>query len=235
MSPSGPVRVVVVDDHPMFRLGLSALLSSLDGIESVGDAADADAALDLVARLAPDVVIMDLDLGETSGIDATAVLTARHPEVAILVVTMFDDEASVLATLRAGARGYLLKSSPPAAIERAVRAVAQGEVLFGPDVAERALRLLRGGRRTARPFPDLTERESEVLEEVARGHDNTTIARRLHRSPKTVRNHVSNILTKLQVPDRARAIVAARRAGLGIDGDLDDRGHDRGGDEPRRG
>jgi DNA-binding NarL/FixJ family response regulator len=209
------IRVVVVDDHPMFRLGLGALLTSIDGIEVVGDAADADGALALIGERQPDVVIMDLDLGETSGVDATAMVAARHPQIAVLVVTMFDDDASVLASLRAGARGYLLKNAPPAVVERAVRAVAQGEVLFGPDIAERALRLLQGGRRTPHPFPELTEREAEVLDEVARGHDNTTIARRLHLSPKTVRNHVSNILTKLQVQDRARAIVLARRAGLG--------------------
>lgn len=210
-----PIRVLVVDDHPMFRLGLGALLSSLPGIEAVGDAADADGALAAVEAHRPEVVIMDLDLGATSGIDATAAILAAHPAVAVLVVTMSDDDSSVLAALRAGARGYLLKSAPAPVVERAVRAVAQGEVLFGPDVAERALRLFQDRPRRPEVFPDLTRREVEVLDEVARGHDNATIARRLHLSPKTVRNHVSNILTKLQVQDRAQAIVTARRAGLG--------------------
>jgi DNA-binding NarL/FixJ family response regulator len=214
-----PVKVVVVDDHPVFRLGMTALLGSLAGIEVVGDAEDADAAVSVVGEQRPDVVIMDLDLGATSGIDATVAVLAGHPEVGVLVVTMADDDDSVFAAMRAGARGYLLKNASPHEVERAVRAVANGEVLFGPDVARRAVAFLQGARqRGAVPFPELTDREREVLDLVAQGHDNLVIARRLGLSPKTVRNHLSNVLTKLQVTDRAQAIVRARQAGLGGEG-----------------
>jgi DNA-binding NarL/FixJ family response regulator len=217
---SETLRVAVVDDHPVFRLGMTALLESLDGIVVVGWAADVDAAVSLVERERPDVVMMDLDLGATSGIDATRSISQRLPGTGVLVVTMFDDDDSVFAAMRAGARGYLLKDASPPEIERAVRAVANGEVLLGPDIASKALAYLQGARRGANvPFPELTDREREVLDLVARGHDNMVIARRLSLSPKTVRNHLSNVLTKLQVADRAQAIVRAREGGLGGAGD----------------
>jgi DNA-binding NarL/FixJ family response regulator len=216
------LRVVVVDDHPVFRLGLAALLGSLDAIEVVGEAEDENAAVALVRDLAPDVVVMDLDLGGPgrggSGVEATRRAVADRPEVAVLVVTMLGDDESVFASLRAGARGYLLKGAAPAEVERAVWAVANGEVLLGPEVASRALRYLSGARTAGpRPFPELTDREREVLDLVARGLDNPTIARRLVLSPKTVRNNLSAILTKVQVADRSQLIVRARDAGLGID------------------
>ncbi len=221
---TGPVRVVVVDDHPVFRMGMAALLGSLQGFDVVGEADSALAALDVVASASQetpvDVVIMDLHLGDSSGVEATRDLSRQHPGVGVLVVTMLDDDDSVFASMRAGARGYLLKGAGPDEIERAVRAVANGEVLLGPAIAARAVAdMLRARAPAASPFPQLTDREVEVLEQVARGHDNATIARRLSVSPKTVRNHLSNILTKLQVVDRSHAIVRAREVGLGASGD----------------
>lgn len=219
MSDAGAervLRVVVVDDHPVFRMGMVALLGSLAGFEVVGEAASADEAVAVVLAAEVDVVIMDLHLGASSGVDATRTLTQQAPSVGVLVVTMMDDDDSVFASMRAGARGYLLKGAAPEEIERAVRAVANGEVLLGPAVAARAVSYLAAARSSsASPFPELTDRELEVLEQVARGHDNATIARRLSLAPKTVRNHLSNILTKLQVLDRSQAIVRAREAGLG--------------------
>lgn len=214
------VRVVIVDDHPVFRMGMGALLDTLDGIDVVGEASSADEAVAVVAAVAPDVVLMDLDLGVASsggsGVEATREIVRSRPEVGVLVVTMMDDDDSVFASMRAGARGYLLKGAAPAEIERAVRAVANGEVILGAAIAAQAVSFLAGARQSGpTPFPDLTDREREVLDLVARGLDNAAIARRLALSPKTVRNHLSNILTKLQVADRAQAIVRARESGLG--------------------
>ena len=210
------LRVLVVDDHPVFRMGMGALLASLDGIEVAAEAASAAEAVAAAEAHQLDVVIMDLHLGGTSGVEATREIVRRYPDVGVLVVTMLDDDDSVFASIRAGARGYLLKGAAPAEVERAVRAVANGEVLLGATVAARAVSYLAGARSAGpQPFPDLTDREREVLDLVAHGFDNTTIARRLALSPKTVRNHLSNILTKLQVADRAQAIVRAREAGLG--------------------
>lgn len=211
--------MVVVDDHPMFRLGMAAMLGSLDGIEVAGQADTAEAAFAVVddATDPVDVVLMDLHLGADSGVETTRELVRRHPDLRVLVVTMLEDDDSVVASVRAGARGYLLKGATPVEVERAVRAVANGEVILGPAVAARALAQLTGGRHAVSPFPSLTERELEVLDLVARGLDNTSISRRLVLSPKTVRNHVSNVLTKLAVPDRSTAIVRAREAGLGIE------------------
>lgn len=211
------VRVIVVDDHPVFRLGLVALLASLPGIDVVGEAADAPSAIELTHRLRPDVVVMDLDLGGTSGIDATREITRDVPDTGVLVISMHDDDESLFASMRCGARGYLLKDAGPGEVERAVRAVANGEVLLGSSLASRALAFMQGTRRAGTPFPELTDREREVLDLVARGHDNLVIARRLALSPKTVRNHLSNVLTKIQAVDRAQAIVRAREAGLGLD------------------
>ena len=215
-SPVPAVRVVVVDDHPVFRMGMGALLGTLEGIEVVGEAESADGALAVTGDQRPDVVLMDLHLGASTGVEATREIARLHPEVGVLVVTMMDDDDSVFAAMRAGARGYLLKGAAPTEIERAIRAVANGEVILGAAIAGQAVSFLAGARNTGpTPFPDLTDREREVLDLVARGLDNATIARRLSLSPKTVRNHLSNILTKLQVPDRAQAIVRARESGLG--------------------
>lgn len=208
----------MVDDHPVFRMGMIALLGSLPGLDVVAEASSATEAVDAVASHEVDVVLMDLHLGSSSGVDATREITARWPSIGVLVITMLDDDDSVFAAMRAGARGYLLKGAAPKDIERAVQAVANGEVLLGQSVASRAVSYLSGARRAdPAPFPDLTEREREVLDLVAQGLDNLSISRRLAVSSKTVRNHLSNVLTKLQVADRAQAIVRAREAGLGRD------------------
>ena len=214
---TSPIRVAVVDDHPVFRLGMAGLLDSLPGITVAGQAADAAQALALPLD-AVDVVLMDLHLGEDSGIETTRELVRRDPDAKVLVVTMREDDDSVVACMRVGARGYLLKGATPEEVERAVRAVANGEVILGPAVAARAVAALTTGRPAQRdPFPQLTDREREVLDLVARGHDNLTIARRLVLSPKTVRNVVSSVLTKLAVRDRAAAVARAREEGLGTD------------------
>lgn len=212
-----PLHVVVVDDHPVFRLGMAALLDSLHGITVTGQAAGAaQARMLLTGDVAADVVLMDLDLGDGSGIDVMRDVLHERPGLRVLAVTMHEDDDTVAAAVRAGARGYLVKSAPPDAVERAVRAVAAGEMILAPAVAERALAYVLGGRAGVRvPFPRLTEREREVLDLVAAGHDNAVISRRLHLSPKTVRNHVANVLTKLEVPDRSALIVRAREEGLG--------------------
>jgi DNA-binding NarL/FixJ family response regulator len=210
------LRILVVDDHPVFRMGLVALLSSLDGLVVVAEAESVATAIAAVDRHDVDVVMMDLHLGEESGVEATRQIIARHPDVGVLVVTMIDDEDTVFAAMRAGARGYLLKGAGPVEIERALRAVAAGEFLLAPAVAARAMPLMIGGaRRGPVAFPSLTDREREVLELVAQGLDNLRIARRLGVSDKTVRNHLSNVLNKLGVADRAAAIAKARDAGLG--------------------
>ncbi|KAA9393224.1 response regulator transcription factor [Kocuria coralli] len=211
------IRVTLVDDHPVFRIGMTALLNSLSGIEVVGQADSASAARELFAGAhGTDVVLMDLDLGDGSGIDLTREVLRAHPEVRILVVSMHEDDDSVAAAVRAGARGFLVKSAPPDAVERGLRAVAAGEMILSPAVAERAMAYVVGGGQAARvPFPQLTPREREVLDLVARGLDNAAIARRLSLSVKTVRNAVATVLAKLSLRDRSAAIVRARSEGLG--------------------
>ncbi|MDH6289128.1 response regulator transcription factor [Rhodococcus opacus] len=216
-STTSSIRVAVVDDHPVFRLGMVALLSTLDGMEVAAQANSVAEALDVVDGDI-DVVLMDLELGDGSGVDATRRLVERHPALRVLVVTMHEDDESLVASVRAGARGYLVKGADPGEVERAVRAVANGEVILGAAVAARAMSFMAASRRVGPTvFPELTDREREVLDLVARGYDNASISRRLVLSPKTVRNHVSNVLTKLGVPDRPAAIVRARDAGLGLD------------------
>jgi len=209
------VTLVVVDDHPVFRLGMVALLDTIEGFTVVGQAASRAEALEVVDDRVG-VVMMDLHLGQDSGVETTRDLVRRHPGVRVLVVTMHEDDESVVASVRAGARGYLLKAASPAEVERAVRAVANGEMILGPQVAERAMAAVVAGRTAVRlPFPELTDREREVLDLLARGYDNATISRRLVLSPKTVRNHVSNVLAKIGAEDRAKAIIRAREEGLG--------------------
>jgi DNA-binding NarL/FixJ family response regulator len=216
MSAEPTVRVLVVDDHPLYREGLVGAISTMAGKEVVGEAGDGEEAVRLTAALEPDVVVMDLHMPGMNGVDATRAVTARHPEVAVLVLTMLEGDDSVFAAVRAGARGYLLKGADRAEINRALDAVAHGEVVFSSSIAARVLAYFAGGgTAAATPFPELTEREREILDLVARGLTNAEIARRLVVSDKTVRNHVSNVFTKLHVSGRAEAVARARDAGLG--------------------
>lgn len=216
---TGPVRVLVADDHPMFRAGIVMLLGTDPRTEAVGEAGTGTEAVSRALELQPDVVVMDLHMPELDGVAATRQLLERSPDLAILVLTMSDEEETVVAALRAGARGYLLKESGPAEILAAVLSVAEGTTVFGPGIARRITALLagtpRGGAPSTPAFPELTSRERDVLELIARGMGNPAIARHLVLSPKTVRNHISNIFAKLQVQARAEAIVRAREAGLG--------------------
>jgi DNA-binding NarL/FixJ family response regulator len=205
-----PIRVVVADDHPIVREGLRAVLSALTDFELVGTAASGKEAVSVVTAAQPDVV--DLD-----GVQATQHILAAQPDMAVLVLTMYDDDEMILAALRAGARGYLLKGASHSDIARALRAVAGGEAVFGRGIADHVLARLTGHMAPTKLFPQLSTRELEILELLALGSGNQDIARRLYLSPKTVRNHVANILAKLQVPDRAQAIATAREAGLGGD------------------
>lgn len=215
-----PLRVLVADDHPLFRKGLIRLLSSLEHVEVVAQAATGDEAVAAALEHQPDVVVMDLRMPDLDGVEATRRIVATSPHIRVLVLTMFEDDASVFAAMRAGALGYLLKEADEEEIARAVQSVASGEAVFGPAVARRVIQYFTTPA-TARPspvFPELTNREREVLELLAQGRNNGDIARRLFLSPRTVRNHVSNIFTKLAVADRAQAIVRAREAGLGGEG-----------------
>lgn len=211
------IRVLVVDDHPTFRRGLGALLASLPDVELVGEAADGEAAVERAAALTPDVVVMDLDMPGLGGVEATRRIVAAQPSVAVLVLTMLDEDESVFAAMRAGARGYVVKGADTDDVLRALESVARGDAVFGPAVASRVLSYLTRPLSARDPmlFPELTDREREVLEHMARGLSNSEISRKLVVSPKTVRNHVSNVFTKLQVADRAEAVERARRAGLG--------------------
>jgi len=209
------IRVVVVDDHPMFREGLTMFLTSDDGIEVVGQAGSGVEALAVAAETKPDVVLMDLHMPQMSGIEATRKLLADQPDAAVLALTMLDDDASVVAALNAGARGYLLKEATPDEIVRGIRAVAAGDAIFGSGVADKVLSGI--GSRPARPaeLRNLTDREHEVLDLLATGLTNSAIASRLYLSEKTVRNYVSGLFTKLGVEDRAAAVAKARDAGYG--------------------
>ena len=211
------IRVAIADDHPTVRSGLKALLASVEGIEVVGDSADGAAAVELALRERPQVVVMDIRMPGQDGIEATRRLAAEAPEVAVLILTMLEDDESVFAAMRAGARGYVLKGAEQEEIVGAIYAVSRGEAIFGPGVAQRVLQLF-GRERAAEPFPSLTTREREILDLMAAGASNGEIARKLFISPKTVSNNVSYILGKLQVADRSKAIVRARRSGLGRDG-----------------
>jgi DNA-binding NarL/FixJ family response regulator len=213
---SEPIRVLIADDHPLFRDGLAALLRAGPDTELAGAATTGPEAIELAGQTLPDVVMMDLRLPGLNGIEATRRIVAASPHVAVVILTMLDDDDSVFAALRAGARGYLLKGADHAEIRRAVHAAAAGEAIFGTGLAARVLAYFAvGPAAVPSVFPQLTEREREVLEQVAQGRSNAVIASRLRLSEKTIRNNVSNILVKLQVADRAQAIVRARDAGLG--------------------
>jgi DNA-binding NarL/FixJ family response regulator len=213
------LRVLVVDDHPLYREGLVTAISSMPGTEVVGEAADGQEAVDATAALTPDVVVMDLHMPVLNGVDATRLICERQPATAVLVLTMLEGDESVFAAVRAGARGYLLKGADRSEIARALDAVGHGEVVFSSAIAARVLGYFAGGRPNhgATPFPELTDREREILDLVARGLTNAEIARRLVVSDKTVRNHVSNVFAKLHVSGRAEAVARARDAGLGTE------------------
>jgi DNA-binding NarL/FixJ family response regulator len=212
-----PLRVLIADDHPLFRSGIRGLLDATADTEVIGEASTGEQAIALAEQLQPDVIVMDLQMPGVNGIEATRGIVRTSPHIGVLVVTMFEDDRSVFAAMRAGARGYVLKDTDEEEMLRAIRAVGNGEAIFSPAVAQRLLSFFAETRHTVpeRIFPELTEREREILAYIAQGHSNPQIAAHLVLSPKTVRNHISNIFSKLQVADRAEAIVRAREAGLG--------------------
>ncbi len=216
-SEAGRIRLLIADDHTMFRHGIRALLSSVPDIELVGEAAGGEEAVALAAQLQPDVILMDIKMPGTNGIEATRRITRANPAAKVVVLTMLEDDDSVFAAMRAGARGYVVKGADESEMLRVVRAAVGGEALFGPAIAERLMGFFSGAGSSANvlSFPDLTEREREILSLIAQGYRNSEIASRLYLSPKTVRNHISSIFDKLQVTDRAQAIVRAREAGMG--------------------
>jgi DNA-binding NarL/FixJ family response regulator len=212
-----PLRVLVVDDHPIYRDGIRALLSSDSDLCLAGEATTGAEAVRAAADLQPDVVLMDLSMPDLGGVESTRAIVQASPHIAVLILTMFDDDDSIFAAMRAGARGYLLKDAGQQEIKRAIKAAGSGEVVFGPGLAQRINRYFTAAHNLpALPaFPQLSEREIEVLDLVAAGLNNNEIARRLVLSPKTIRNYISNILAKLQVADRTQAVLRAREAGLG--------------------
>ncbi|MFL5801541.1 MAG: response regulator [Roseiflexaceae bacterium] len=226
------IRILIADDHLFYREGVRTLLKGVPEVEIVGDVTNGEDAVAQAAMLQPDIVLMDIKMPGLNGIEATRHILRNHPRIGVLVVTMFDDDETVFAAMRAGARGYLLKDADREELLRAVRAVHRGEAIFSPAIAQRMVQYFAGlsGRasasertvdvlsRSARLFPELTEREREVLELIAQGQSNPAIAERLVLSVKTVQNHVSSILGKLQAVDRAQAIVRARDAGFGKGG-----------------
>jgi DNA-binding NarL/FixJ family response regulator len=210
------LRVAIVDDHPMFRMGLAAAIGDMEGIDLVGDAQRADQVADLIATTSPDVLLLDVRLPDGSGLELNRWIAAHHPEVRVVMLTMSEDSDTALTALRDGASGYLIKGAGPQRVEGALRAAAAGDVVLDQSLAQ-AVSELAAARRASpsRPFPELTDREFDVLSLLAEGMDNHTIARRLVLSPKTVRNHVSNVFAKIHANDRPHAVVLARRMGLG--------------------
>ena len=210
------IRVLIADDHPLFRDGLRTLLNAMPETECVGEVATGDEAITQAATLQPDIILMDLHMPGLNGIEATRAILHTSPHIGILVLTMFEDDDSVFSAMRAGARGYLLKGADQAEIVRAITVVSHGEAIFSPSIAGRMTHYFATLGKASLPhaFPELTEREREILALIAQGSNNAEIAGRLVLSQKTVRNHVSNVFSKLQVADRAQAIVRAREAGL---------------------
>ena len=215
-----PITVLIADDHPVFRDGLASLLDPLPGISVVARARDGAEAVVLAAEHRPDVIVMDVQMPELNGIEATRRIVADNPAVGVLVITMGEDDGTVLSALRAGARGYLRKGAEQDEIVRAITTVHGGGVVFGASLAARIAEVLAPAVRPERPFPELTERETEILDRIAAGKNNGQIASELFLSPKTIRNNVTSILAKLQATDRAEVIIRARDAGLGSEGRL---------------
>jgi DNA-binding NarL/FixJ family response regulator len=211
------IRVLIADDHALFRDGLRALLASIPDIEVVGEASSGKEALAQAVDHQPDVILMDIQMPDMNGIEATRQILRFSPHIGIIVLTMFRDDDSIFAVMRAGARGYVLKGADQQVLLRSVRAVANGESLFGPEIAARLMQFFANLKPAAQPelFPELTAREREILSLIADGQTNPEIAEKLVISMKTVRNHVSNIFSKLQVADRTQAALRARELGLG--------------------
>jgi DNA-binding NarL/FixJ family response regulator len=213
---AGPLRVAIVDDHPMFRMGLAAAIGEMDGIVLVGDAQRADQVPELVSSCEPDVLLLDIRLEDGSGLEVNRWLSEHHPHVRVIMLTMSDDHDTVLTALRDGASGYLVKGVGPERVEHALRVAAAGDVVLDHNLVVAVSQLAHERRQgPARPFPQLTQREFDILCLIAEGFDNQAIARDLFLSPKTVRNHVSNVFAKIHATDRAHAIVLARRDGVG--------------------
>ncbi len=215
--PSEPLRILLVDDHPLVRNGLRALVASVADMTVVSEASNGEEAITQAAELQPDIILMDLHMPGLNGIEATRRIVQAHPHIGILVLTMLEDDASVFAAMRAGARGYLLKGADQADVLRAIGVAAHGEAIFSPPIARRLMQYFANMQPIlpSSAFPDLTEREREILGLIALGESNAEIAVELVLSPKTVSNHVSNIFSKLQVVDRAQAVLRAKQAGLG--------------------
>jgi DNA-binding NarL/FixJ family response regulator len=213
-----PLRVLIADDHPIFRHGIRTLLDANPDFTTVGEAQTGEEAAQLAASLQPDIILMDLQMPGGNGVEAARKITQANPDTRILMVTLFEDDASIFNAMRAGARGYILKDAEKSEMLRAIRAVGNGEAIFSPAVAARLIDYFASNRPAAVPpdFPELTDREREILDLIASGHSNRDIAHRLLLSHGTVRNYVSSIFVKLQVADRANAIVRARQAGLGL-------------------
>lgn len=219
MPETSKIRVLIADDHPLFRDGMHGLLDSVEEPEVVGEAADGDEAVRKAAESRPGVVLMDIKMPGMSGIQATREILEKDPDAGVLVLTMLEDDDSVFAAMRAGAAGYLLKGAHQDEVLRAIRAVANGEAIFGSGIARRVMRFFSAEKSERQPtFPELTEREREILAFIARGRTNADISGELILSLKTVQNHVSNIFRKLQVSDRARAAIRAREAEFGVEG-----------------
>lgn len=216
MSETAPIRILIADDHPVFRFGLNALITTEADMLVVGEAATGDEALAMAKQLAPDVILMDINMPGLNGIEATRRISEALPGAGILIISMLDDD-SVFSALRAGARGYLVKGSEGDVALRAIRSIAMGEAIFSPGIAGKVMATLSNPRakKEAEPFPELTPREREILELIAQGLTNQAIADRLVISSKTVRNQVSEIYGKLQVASRGEAVARARDAGFG--------------------
>ncbi|NWG06083.1 MAG: response regulator transcription factor [Chloroflexi bacterium] len=216
-----PIKVLIADDHVFYREGVRALLGNVPEIEVIGEAGSGEETLAKAQDLQPDVILMDLNMPGMNGIETTRRIHATQPKVGVLVITMFDDDNSVFAAMRAGARGYLLKDADKEEVVRAIVAVERGEAIFSPAIAQRMMKYFSApssaSNQKGQPseFAELTEREFEILDLIAQGDNNAVIANKLSLSIKTVQNYVSSILNKLQAADRAQAIVRAREAGLG--------------------
>ena len=214
------IRVLIADDHAVYRWGLRTLLDSEPDTEVVGEASTGKEVVERAAEIRPDAILMDIQMPGINGIEATRRIIEANQQIGVVILTMYEDDDSVFSAMRAGARGYVLKGAHPSQILKVLRAVASGEAYFGPEIARRLMSFFSAPKPASpvEAFPELTSREVEILDLIAQGQPNAKIASRLYVSPNTVRNHISHIFAKLQVADRAHAIVRAREAGLGREG-----------------